>query len=310
MQRLSGFVRFTLFCVAATPLMAQTQIGGGTCSSSTLNGAYAFSLTGRQVSSSGNFTAVFQGNGTASFDGLSKVTITLTTGTVGAAGTPLNWSGTYSVQSNCVGVMNITSGGSATLNIALYDTGADFLVTGNDAVYGYSGTGNNQPSGCAASTLAGVYTFNGTGFGLSGGAVDGITDGAGLLQFDGQSKLTVNVTISASGKGPLPLTLTGSYAISSNCVGSANLTDSSANAYTMSFSVYTASALASTDLYATLAESARFLISGGAHAIYGQPTATTASAAFKGKPADLDPASAAFKPTPVANQSATSERGE
>jgi hypothetical protein len=296
MKRSSGFVLLALLCMAASSSMAQIQIGGGTCSSSTLNGLYAFSLTGRQVTSSGNFANVFQGNGSASFDGLSKITITLTAGTVAATSAPLTWSGTYSVQSNCVGIINVTTGGSATLNIALYDTGADFLVTGNDAVYAYSGSGNNQPSGCAAATLAGVYTFNGTGFGLSSGAVDGITDGAGLLQFDGQSNLTVNVTISASGKGPLPLTLTGSYAISSNCVGSANLTDSSANAYTMTFSVYTATAVASTDLYATLAETARFLISGGAHAIYGQPTATAASAAFER--------------TPAANKSAAGERGE
>jgi hypothetical protein len=277
MRPLSGFVRFTLLCVAATPLMAQTQIGGGTCSSSTLNGAYAFSLTGRQVSSSGNFTAVFQGNGSASFDGLSKVTVTLSSATTAAVATPLNWSGTYSVQSNCVGVMNITSGGSATLNIALYNTGADFLVTGNDATYSYSGNGNTQPSGCSNTTFSGVYTVNGTGFQLTGGAVSGIVNGAGLLQFDGQGNLTVNLTMSANGGTTSSLTLTGSYSLSSNCLGSANLTDSSKNAYVMSLSVYN-STVANAAFYASLAESAKFLISGGGHAIFGQPSTTTASA--------------------------------
>jgi hypothetical protein len=40
---------FTLSCLVAAPLVAQTQIGGGTCNSSTLSGIYAFTITGRQV---------------------------------------------------------------------------------------------------------------------------------------------------------------------------------------------------------------------------------------------------------------------
>jgi hypothetical protein len=80
---------------------------------------------------------------------------------------------------------------------------------------------------------------------------------------------------SQTGKAATPLLLTGSYSISSNCLGSATLTDSSkANSYVMSLSVYTATALYSSDIFTTLAQSGKLLMSGASHAIYGQPNLT------------------------------------
>lgn len=276
MKRPSNAVLFTMSCLLAAPLMAQTQIGAGTCSSATLSptSTYAFSLTGRQVTASGNFTNVFQANGAATFDGLSKVTMTMTTGTLAAIPAQLTWSGTYSVQANCVGVVNITSGGSVTLNLVLYAQGANFLMTGNDATYSYSGSGNNQPTSCSAATFSGVYTFSGTGFGISGGSVNGVSNATGLLQFDGQSHLTANLTLAQSGKALAVTTLAGSYSISANCLGSATLTDSNSNSYVMSFSAYTATNLYTSQFYAMLGQNGKLLLSGSANAIYGQPTAT------------------------------------
>ena len=272
---------FVLCCLPGTPLLtqasAQTQIGGGTCSSSNLRGIYSFTITGRQVTSACTFSSVFQGNGSATFDGLSKVTLALTIDTIASVATPMTWGGTYSVQANCAGVITITSGDSGTLNLAVYDQGTDFLVTGNDALYNYSGSGNTQPSGCSASTLSGVYTFTGTGYSLSGGSVAGAEDGAGLLQFDGVSILTVNFNVSTLGKAPSGLTLTGSYSISSICLGSATLTDATkTNNYVLNFSI-TSSAVASAAFDGALAQSGKFLISGSGHAIYGQPAATAAN---------------------------------
>ena len=143
------------------------------------------SITGRQVTTtamtSGTFTNVFQASGSATFDGLSKVTITLTADTNHAVATSLTWSGNYSVQANCAGVMNITTGGSATLNLAFYDGGVDFLMSGSDASYTYSGGGNTQPGGCSVSTFSGVYTLTGAGFALNASAVSGAENGTGLL---------------------------------------------------------------------------------------------------------------------------------
>ncbi len=102
-----------LLCLLAATLAAQTQIGGGTCSSATLSGTYAMSLTGRQVTASGNIANFFESNGSMNFDGLSTVSISLTAFTLASdagtsfaasAGTPVSWSGNMgSMQSNCIG---------------------------------------------------------------------------------------------------------------------------------------------------------------------------------------------------------------
>jgi hypothetical protein len=264
-------------CLAAIPLCAQTPtIGGGTCNSGSLNGIYSVSITGRQVTAATSgpalFNSVFEANGSATFDGLSKVSIALTAGTNQASGTSLTWSGTYSVQANCAGVMTIATGGSATLNLSIYNSGADFLVSGGDGTYTYSGSGLTQPAGCAISTFSGVYTLTGTGFALNGTAVSGAENETGLLQFDGQGHVTANITTSAIGAPSTALTLTGTYTASSNCLASATLTDSSSNSYAMTFSIYNTH-VTSTAYYVTL-QSARFLMSGSGHALYGQPAAT------------------------------------
>jgi len=45
----------------------------------------------------------------------------------------------------------------------------------------------------------------------------------------------------------------------------------------MTFSVYSATDVNEAAFYATMAESSKFLISGGGHAIYGQPAASAAN---------------------------------
>jgi hypothetical protein len=254
-------------------MLAQTTIGGGSCTSATVKGVYAVTITGRQVTTSGNFTNVFQANGSATFDGLNAVAVALTTDTGSLAGTPLTWSGTYSVQANCAGTVTIATGGSATFNLALYAAGGDFVLTGNDATYSYSGSGVTQPASCSAATFAGVYTMSGTGYSLSSSAVSGAAALSGLLQLDGQSVITANLSIT-QGASTSTVTLTGSYSLSSNCLGSAALTDSKGGSYVMGFSVYSATKVYSSNVYVTLAQSGKFLISGTAHATYGQPTAS------------------------------------
>jgi hypothetical protein len=159
------------------------------------------------------------------------------------------------------------------LNLALYDSGSDFLISGSDASYTYSGTAITQPASCSASTLDGIYTLTGTGFALTTTAVSGAEDGTGLLQFDGLGHVTVNITMSTVGAAASALTLTGTYTVSAGCLGTAALTDPSANAYVMSFSIYNSNAT-TTAFYAMLAQSSKFLIAGSGHAIYGQPTAS------------------------------------
>ncbi len=267
----STAVQFLVAGLLTAPLVAQTQIGGGTCNSSSLNGTYAISISGRQVSSSGAFLGVLQANGSATFDGLSTVTIAASEGTNQAVGTTLNWSGTYSVEANCAAVVTITSGGNATLNVLVYNQGKDFQLTGSDATYSYAGSGLTQPTACSASTLNSVYTFNATGFALSATSVSGASDGAGLLQFDGQGNLTADVSLSTVGAPPVATNLTGTYTIASNCTGSATLTDSKSNSYAMSFSIYSDTAT-NTNFFAGLARAGNFLMTGSGHTTYSPPT--------------------------------------
>jgi hypothetical protein len=279
-------VLLSFSCLLAAPLLAQTTIGGGTCNSASVNGAYAVSLTGRQVNSSGTFTNVFQSNGLATFDGLSKVTFALTADTNQAVATSLTWSGTYTMQANCEGTVSITTGGSATFNLLLYASGVNFnfLLTGSDSTYSYTGNGNNTPTTCSTSLVSGVYTFNAQGFTLSGTSVSGVDNGAGLLQFDGQGHLTVNVTRVTTGATPNALTLTGTYSLSANCVGSATLSDSKANTYVMSLIVSDATTLYSSNLFAALAQNSKFITTGTAHAIYNQPTASAKGLRYWARP--------------------------
>jgi uncharacterized protein (TIGR03437 family) len=228
-----------LLCFAAGPVLAQTTIGGGACTSSTLTGTYEFLMSGRQVTTAGTVSKLFQAVGTANFDGLSKVTLTLTANTVTATqafGTPLVYSGTYSLQSNCVGSINITNGDSATFTVEAYNQGKAFAVIGSDTNYAYNGSGNAQPDTCPT-TISGIHEFSGTGNTLSGTSVTGVLDVAGVLQFDGQGNLTANWT-QVSNLAATTITATGTYSLNSMCMISAALTDSAGNKYALSVSVY------------------------------------------------------------------------
>ncbi len=282
MQRQHITVLFSFSCLLGAPLVAQTTIGGNPCNSASVHGPYSISITGRQVTSSGTFTNVFQANGTATFDGLSAVTLSLVTDTNQTVATPATWSGTYAMQANCAGTLNITSGPTATFSLVLFGNGANFLMTGSDATYSYSGNGNVQPTSCTASLFSGVYSLNASGFDFSGTAVNGAAALTGLMQFDGQGHVTVNETLSPANSNAN--TLTGTYTLSSNCLGSATLSDSKGGTYTMTFStedvITPAAPLYSSTIFVMLAQSSKFMVSGAAHAIYGQPTSALTQVNF------------------------------
>ncbi len=261
----------TIACLVAAPVLAQTQIGGGACSASSLNGVYALTMTGRLVSSGGTFSAVFQANGSATFDGKSSVSFALTANTNGAAATQLTYSGSYTVQANCTGTVTISSGDTATFNVVVYTQGSAFSMTGHDATYTFSGGGSMQAANCLVSTLSGSYATNGTGYTLFGSSVSGITDGTGLVHFDGQGNVTVSLTL-YSGAAPASYSATGTYTISPACVGSATLTDSTGKPAAMALSIIDANGA---NLDASLANSS-FMITGAGHTA-GTTTCSAAS---------------------------------
>jgi len=227
-------VLFSFSCLLAAPMMAQT-IGGGNCSASNLNGNYSLILSGRAISAAGSFAGAFQGNGTATFDGQSIVTFSGTANTNLASGKPFTYSGTYTIPSNCYGTVTLTTGTTATLTLVVWDNGREFNITGADATYVYSGSGGNFMPACATATMSGEYTYSATGFTLSGTAQNGAADEAGVFQFDGQGKVTASYTITSSGTSPAAITSSGTYSVTSGCLVSATLTDSTGKSNTLNF---------------------------------------------------------------------------
>jgi uncharacterized protein (TIGR03437 family) len=230
-----------LFCLPAATAFAQPVLGRISCNSSTLNGTYQLILSGRQVTATGTTTKLFQAVGTAAFDGLSKVTFTMTANTVTTSqsfGTPLVYSGTYSLQSNCLGAISITSGDTGTFTLESFYQGKSFAVIGSDANYAYNGGGNAQPATCPA-TLSGVHEFNANGSSLSGASVTAVLDVAGVLQFDGQGNVTATWT-QVSNLTTTTISATGTYSLNSACLASATLTDAAKNKYAVSLTIYSA----------------------------------------------------------------------
>lgn len=258
-------------CVLAAPLLAQPSIGGGTCSTSTVTGNYAVSITGRGVSAvtgsgsggastSENITMVFQAVGSAAFDGLSKATFTLVADTNQAAGTAMTWSGTYTVQSNCAATVTITSGGTATLNLLLYNNGASFTLTGSDSSYAYAGSANTQAVGCSTSTLAGQYAVTvGSGYlGMGAATAGGAAGATGIAVFDGQGNVTFNGAFSANSllggvTGSISGTLTGTYSMGANCVGTGTITSVLIGNEQLNFSVYGGNSTLSQNMFVSVA---------------------------------------------------------
>lgn len=226
-----------LLPLLAVPLLAQPQIGGGTCSSATLSGTYSLTLTARDAASAVTLSAVELGVGTATFDGLSKVTLALTENTFKSTAVAATLSGTYSMQANCVGTVTITSGDSASFTLESYNQGKSFLLTGEDSLYSFNASGTALPTtACTASQLSGTYSFNGNGFTLASGALSGVVDLSGLLTFDGTSVIKSNGYYSAGGSTQ-NVTAAGTYTVNSNCTGTATLTDSNNNTLSIQFTI-------------------------------------------------------------------------
>lgn len=231
----------SLLALVPGALLAQVQIGGGICSSASLSGNYSLTLNGRDLSSSVVFSKISEGVGTAVFDGQNKVTFTLTTNTNKTPGVPQTLSGTYSLQANCLGAVTLTSGDTASFTLEAYNnpdqtTARAFLVTGQDGTYAFTGSGSVLPTAaCTAALLNGTYAFNATSFGLASGAVSSLSDVSGVLTFDGKSAVTGIWYVSSA--STTSDTVTGQFAVTSDCTGTVSLTDGSGVSYAMALTI-------------------------------------------------------------------------
>ena len=268
-------IAFASWLVAAASLAhAQTS---GTCTAATLSGTYSLNLTGRDVSSTVVITRAYQAVGTITFDGVSKVTASVTSNTNQAPGIAQTLAGTYTIPSNCIGTVSFTTGDTASYMLIPYNKGNNYVITGEDANYELTGSGGPQPASCLTSTLSGAYTFSGTGFALTSGSIGGVNGISGLLQFDGAGAITGNWSISTNGSATSD-SFTGHYTFSAACVGSATLTDPSGFGYTLSF---VATSADGADI-AVLGATSTNMFTATAHSTFTNPGLSVGSSAGSG----------------------------
>jgi len=224
MTRMQGFIAACLFGGVWAPNAILAQVTAPSCSPATLLGSHTVTLTGRDLNASTALSKTFQAVGSAAFDGIGAVTLTLVANTNVVQGAAQTWSGTYTLASTCVGSLSVTTGDSAAFTLIAYSKGSGFSITGQDGTYALTGTGNPEPASCILSSLSGAYTFSGNGFAFSGGSVTGVNSLSGLFQFDGRGGLTGSWSLATSG-AVSPDTLTGHYSITPQCQASGTVTD-------------------------------------------------------------------------------------
>ena len=264
---MKALLLFSVAFLSAGPLVGQGVITGGSCNASLLTGTYSFVLTGRSISQNNVVSAYYVANGTATFDGVGKVTATMTADTNQALQKQLLLSGTYNVASTCGGTLTLTSGANINFVMTVWGGGSNFLLDGEDSAYVYSGSGSGHPASCVTATLSGGYSYTATGYNLTGTAVSGTANEAGLLQLDGQGNATYSYSLAQAGASTA-LTASGTYTLTAACVGTANLTDSSGKSIAMNFSVTDAAATSMNVIEA----SSTYLRTGTAHSIFLNPS--------------------------------------
>jgi uncharacterized protein (TIGR03437 family) len=194
-----------------------------------------------------------------------------------ATGKSFTYSGTYAVPSNCYGTITLTTGSSGTFTLVVWSTGQQFNIVGADSTYIYSGAGNNlQPALCATSTLSGEFIYYASGFTLSGTTQAGAGDESGVYQFDGQGNVTANYSVFSVGTTPATaLTATGTYSVTSGCLATATLTDSTGKSNSLNFVVNGLNGNALDVLEAN----SQFVRTGPVHAAFFNPAESISNAA-------------------------------
>jgi hypothetical protein len=199
------------------------------CTNTNLNGELFYTLSGTIKSGTSNVSYQEQGKVTA--DGNGGLSGTTTTSTAGVLAT-LPVSGSYSIQANCSGTATLTtSANAAQLTLQLVNGGALTLAMVSSSASGEIADGrffraaNATGIQCGNGTLAGTY-----GVLISGGTYVGTVRTAyesdGQLVFDGNGGLTSAGVLTTGTTPGSPVTGTGTYSISSDCSGTAQIVSS------------------------------------------------------------------------------------
>lgn len=221
------YLRILAFALFFLPLEAQTQIGGGACANSTLNGTF-FYLQGGTLIDAGQAVAAEE-LGKLVTDGAGGVTGQSTTSVNGSIATH-TITGTYVVQANCTGTFTLAvdSQPPGTVTLQIVDNGQEMLLAGSTSegvIVGraYSRADSTGSGQCAAGSLSGTYGYLLTGVTTVSGSSFTFAE-SGTVTSDGDGNLSVVAVVNSSASGQ------GTYSISSDCSGTAQISNSNGTA--------------------------------------------------------------------------------
>ena len=226
--------RFTVILILLTGTSALgassnvPQIGGGSCSTSMVNGTYYYVLAGTVSSGGADVPYAELGelvaNGSGGVSGNSFVNLNGHT-------TTYTLTGTYAVQSNCTGLITLAVGSqtqaSRSLTFQVINNAQSMIVAISNAGEVVTGKAYRTTSGsgspkCSNGSLSGTYAYVLTGVaGVSGGSY--VYSDTGQVAADGNGNLT-STSIANVGGTFSNINGTGTYSVTKQCSGTATVT--------------------------------------------------------------------------------------
>ena len=215
------------FCIMLLGVFFISRQAQAQCNNTNFNGVLFYTLSGTVKSSGANVS--YQELGKVTADGNGSLTGQTTTSTAGALAT-MPVSGTYAIQANCSGTatlnttanveqlaLQVVNGGSLTL-ASVTSSGAGELADGR-----FFRAANATGSQCGNGSLQGAY-----GLLISGGtfSADGVRTATQIdtqAVFDGKGGMTWTGVLTTGVSLGSPTTATGTYFISPDCSGLAQL---------------------------------------------------------------------------------------
>lgn len=218
---------FFFFSLLPTVVDAQTLVGSASsCTNANLDGSYGYTVSGFifETVSGEEETLPFADGGTMTFDGNGNITGSSTYSLEGGI-QGRTFTGTYSVSSNCTGVIKFTDslGAAEVLNLVIGGNGQSFQIVEYDSNTEVSGSAAIRQTNCTTDSINGSYNLvlGGYLFDSSGDEAT-FTDG-GQITSNGNGNFTIADTIST--EGTISFRSTGTYSLNSGCTGTAALED-------------------------------------------------------------------------------------
>ena len=196
------------------------------CTNHSLRGAYGFAVEGQTATTSGGTEpGEIAAAGQIKFDGNGGLTGKEWESFNGAI-TPITFSGTYTVNSDCTGRAAVHNGMTATFRLMLVERGQEVNIIESDQGVVAAGQITRQElQGCSNATFRGVYGFAASGsFFASPGNPSELFDLAvwARIVADGRGNATQQTSASVNGAYS-EANETAMYTVNPDCTGSATI---------------------------------------------------------------------------------------